>query len=120
MAGRDVSPQDSAEEPMILLDVDLSRDCFTGLMTDAGAASNMVHRITSLAMVHAMVGHGMGCARLATRPDCPMNYDGNVLVMRPLSCAPCANSIVLVQRTGRDLSPGAERFAEVCRARVTG
>lgn len=117
-AAREVSPQDLADLPMILLDMDPSRDYFTGLMTDAGVEPKIAHRTSSLEMVRAMVGHGMGYALLATKPASAMSYDGKALVTRPLSGARKASAIVLAHRTGRDLSPAARRFAEVCRARL--
>ncbi|WP_324755011.1 LysR substrate-binding domain-containing protein [Roseovarius sp. Pro17] len=117
---REVSPEDLADEPLILLDVDPSRDYFTGLMTDAGVIPKVAHRTSSLEMVRAMVGHGMGYALLATKPASPMSYDGKALVTRPLAGAPKASGIVLAHRTGRRLSPAAERFAEICRTRLKG
>jgi flavin reductase (DIM6/NTAB) family NADH-FMN oxidoreductase RutF len=119
-AQREVSPADLAEEAMILLDVDPSRAYFTGLMTDAGVPPKIAHRTSSLEMVRAMVGHGMGYALLATKPASAMSYDGKALVTRPLAGDPKASDIVLVHRTGRSLSPAAERFAAVCRKRLKG
>ena len=117
-AQREVSPEDLAHEPMILLDVDPSRDYFTGLMSDAGVTPTVAHRTSSLEMVRAMVGHGMGYALLATKPASAMSYDGKALVTRPLAGAPKASGIVLAHRTRRELSPAAERFAQVCRTRL--
>jgi flavin reductase (DIM6/NTAB) family NADH-FMN oxidoreductase RutF len=119
-AQREVAPADLAQEPMILLDVDPSRDYFTGLMTDAGVMPRIAHRSSSLEMVRAMVGHGIGYALLASKPASSMSYDGRALVTRPLAGAPEASAIVLAHRTGRRLSPAAERFAGACRARLKG
>ncbi|WP_255012299.1 LysR substrate-binding domain-containing protein [Roseovarius sp. M141] len=49
-----------------------------------------------------------------------MSYDGKALVTRPLAGNPKASDIVLVHRTGRRLSPAAERFADICRKRLKG
>ncbi len=119
-AQREVSLADLAQEPMILLDVDHSRDYFTGLMTDAGITPKVAYRTSSLEMVRAMVGHGVGYALLATKPASSMSYDGKALVTRPLAGAPKASAIVLAHRTGRRLSPAAEHFAKGCRARLNG
>jgi flavin reductase (DIM6/NTAB) family NADH-FMN oxidoreductase RutF len=117
-AQREVAPKDLADVPMILLDVEPSRDYFTGLMTDAGVHPHIAHRTTSLEMVRALVGHGMGYALLATKPASTLSYDGKALITRPLRGARKASDIVLAHRTGRDLSPAAMRFAELCRARL--
>ncbi len=47
-----------------------------------------------------------------------MSYDRSALVTRPLTGTPEASAILLAHRTGRRLSPAAERFAGACRARL--
>ena len=107
--------QDLAGEPMVLLNAPPSRDYFLSILTDAGIEPNVAFRSTSFEMVRGMVGHGLGYALLATKPASGMTYDGRALVARPLISAAKESHVVLAFRRGAVLSKPAEEFAWLCR-----
>ena len=111
---REISPEELAGEPMILLDTPPSRNYFTGIMESAGVTPMVRHRATSLEMVRGMVGHGLGYALLATKPVSSMSYDGMRVVSIPLAGRPPTSRVVLAHRQGHTLSAAAQRFASRC------
>jgi flavin reductase (DIM6/NTAB) family NADH-FMN oxidoreductase RutF len=105
-----------AAEPLVLLDVEPSRDYFLSLFRERGLEPRIAYRTRSLEMVRGLVGHGLGYGLLATKPANNMSYDGRALVTRPLS-VPVRNSrLVLATLAGKRASPIAEEFAGHCRA----
>ena len=74
-----------AAEPLVLLDLDPSRNYFLSLFRDRGLEPCVAYRTGSLEMVRGLVGHGLGYGLLATKPANNMSYDGRALVARPLS-----------------------------------
>jgi len=108
--------EDLASEPLILLDVEPSRDYFLSLFRAHGLAPRIGHRTRSLEMVRGLVGHGLGYALLATKPANNMSYDGRALVTRPLASAAATSRLVLATRSGVPLSPAAKGFAGHCRS----
>jgi flavin reductase (DIM6/NTAB) family NADH-FMN oxidoreductase RutF/DNA-binding transcriptional LysR family regulator len=107
---------DLAQESLVLLDIEPSRDYFLSLFRDCGLEPQVGHRARSLETVRGLVGHGLGYSLLATKPANNMTYDGRPLVARPLS-NPVKNSrLVLATASGRESSALALEFAEHCRA----
>lgn len=82
-------------EPFILLDVAPSRQFFLGLFAAAGLSPTIAHTSPTLELVRGMVGHGLGCSILVTRPHGDMTYDGRKLAIRPLLDAEVTSLIVL-------------------------
>ncbi|HSF95652.1 MAG TPA: LysR substrate-binding domain-containing protein [Thermohalobaculum sp.] len=111
----ELTPQDLAGEPMVLLNAPPSRDYFLSIMRDAGVEPDVAFRSISFEMVRGMVGRGLGYALLATKPASAMTYDGRALVTRPLGSAVEASRVVLAYRRGARLSRPAEEFAWLCR-----
>jgi flavin reductase (DIM6/NTAB) family NADH-FMN oxidoreductase RutF len=111
----ELTPQDLAGQPMVLLNAPPSRDYFLSLLTDAGIEPNVAFRSANFEMVRGMVGHGLGYALLATKPASGMTYDGQALVTRPLQSGTEASRVVLVYRRGARLSRPAEEFSWLCR-----
>ena len=111
-----IAIEDLAPEPMILLDMEPSRDYFLSLFKDHGLTPVIAHRSRSLEMVRGLVGHGLGYSILATKPANNMSYDGRALVARPLSNAVKSSRLVLVTFAGRNLSAMAREFAAHCRS----
>jgi flavin reductase (DIM6/NTAB) family NADH-FMN oxidoreductase RutF/DNA-binding transcriptional LysR family regulator len=111
-----VSLESLAAEPLVLLDVEPSRDYFLSLFRDIGLEPCVGHCTGSLETLRGLVGHGLGYGLLATKPANNMSYDGRALVTRPLT-TPVKNSrLVLASVAGRSLSPIAQEFAGHCRA----
>jgi DNA-binding transcriptional LysR family regulator len=101
-------------EPLILLDVEPSRDYFLSLFRLRGLAPSIGCRSLSFEMVRGLVGHGLGYSLLATKPANNMTYDGRALVARPLASAVPNSRLVLARLEGRPLSAGAAAFVEQC------
>jgi flavin reductase (DIM6/NTAB) family NADH-FMN oxidoreductase RutF len=111
-----VALKDLAPEPLVLLDLEPSRDYFLSLFKDRGLVPLIAHRSRSLEMVRGLVGHGLGYSILSTKPANSMSYDGRALVARPLSDAVKSSGLVLVTLAGRNLSAMAQEFAAHCRS----
>ena len=111
-----LTPQDLAGHPMVLLDAPPSRDYFQNILLEAGVTPDVAFRSASLEMVRGLVGHGLGYTILATKPASAMTYDGRALISRPLMAEADPSRVVLATRKGRALSPTAEQFLWFCRA----
>ncbi len=83
-AKKQLSLQELAAEPMVLLDVSPSRTYFTGLFQSQGFNPVIAHRSSSLELVRGLVGRGLGYSILVTRPAGDTTYDGQKLAIRPL------------------------------------
>ncbi|MDB6086488.1 MAG: flavin reductase like domain protein [Gammaproteobacteria bacterium] len=105
-----------ADEPLILLDVDPSRNYFLSLFRDRGIEPRVGYRTGSLEMVRGLVGHGLGYGLLATKPANNMSYDGRAVVVRPLANTVKNSRLVLATLAGRPLGIIAQEFAAHCRA----
>jgi DNA-binding transcriptional LysR family regulator len=114
-ANPQLTPQDLAGEPMVLLNAPPSRDYFLSILREAGVEPDVAFRSASFEMVRGLVGHGLGFTLLATKPASAMTYDGRALVSRPLIAATEPSRVVLAYRRGARLSPPAEEFAWLCR-----
>jgi len=105
-----------AREPLVLLDVEPSRDYFLSLFRQRGLEPRIGYRSTSLEMVRGLVGHGLGYSLLATKPANSMSYDGRALVARPLATGVKSSRLVLATRAGAAPGPVARAFAGHCRS----
>lgn len=110
----ELTPQDLADEPMILLNAPPGRDYFPKILEDAGVMPRIAFRSASFEMVRGLVGHGLGYALLATKPAATMTYDGRAVVSRPLAAEAMPIRMVLARRKGADLSGPAEQFMWFC------
>ncbi len=110
-----IALEDLAQESLVLLDVEPTRDYVLSLFQNAGLEPQVGLRSRSLEMVRGFVGHGLGYSILATKPANNMTYDGRPLVARPLA-RPYQNSgLVLATHKGHAPSAIAAEFAEHCR-----
>ncbi len=73
-----------ADEPLILLDIQPSRQYFTGLFEDTGTSPKIGYRSSSIELVRGLVGRGLGYSLLVTRPPGDLTYDGQQLAIRPI------------------------------------
>lgn len=73
-----------ADEPMILLDVDPSRENTMMMFSDAGLQPNIRFRTTDYEVTRSLVGRGMGYAILVQQPAGNQTYEGRPLVVRPI------------------------------------
>ena len=111
----ELSPQDLADEPMVLLSSPPSRDYFLSILRKASVEPNVAFQTANFEMVRGMVGHGLGFSLLSTQPTAPVTYDGKPLVTRPLASDTGATDVVLAYRRDSTLSKAAEEFAWLCR-----
>jgi flavin reductase (DIM6/NTAB) family NADH-FMN oxidoreductase RutF/DNA-binding transcriptional LysR family regulator len=111
-----IALEELATEPLVLLDLEPSREYFMSLFLDRGLMPVIAHKTRSLEMVRGLVGHGLGYSILATKPANNMIYDGRALVARPLSDTVKSSRLMLVTLASRDLSPLAHEFIAHCRS----
>jgi flavin reductase (DIM6/NTAB) family NADH-FMN oxidoreductase RutF/DNA-binding transcriptional LysR family regulator len=104
------------EEPLILLDIEPSREYFLSLFRDRGIEPHIGFRTASFEMVRGLVGHGLGYSILATKPENSLSYDGRTLITRPLSDVVTNSRLVLAHLVRRPLSASAEVFSDLCRS----
>lgn len=76
--------EDVATEPMILLDVDPSRENTMTMFAMAGLQPNIRFRTTDYEVTRSLVGRGMGYAILVQQPAGNQTYEGRPLVVRPI------------------------------------
>ncbi|WP_313816699.1 LysR substrate-binding domain-containing protein [Citricoccus sp.] len=88
---------DVADEPMILLDVNPSRENTMMMFDSAGLQPNIRFRTTDYEVTRSLVGRGMGYAILVQQPVGDRSYEGRPLVVRPIRPAvrPVPVSIIL-------------------------
>jgi DNA-binding transcriptional LysR family regulator len=105
-----------AAEPMVLLDMPVSRDYFMDVFTSRGLTPSVRYRFASFEAVRAMVARGHGFALLNQRPAVGRTYDGSRITAVPLVDEVPGLDIVLAMRGGEPLSSKAAAFAAHCRA----
>ncbi len=115
-ANASIALEQLIQEPLVLLDLEPSRDYFLSLFREAGVEPLIGYRTKSLEMLRGFVGHGLGYSILATKPANNMSYDGRALIVRPLSNTVKNSRLVLATLTRRTLSPIAQEFAAHCRS----
>ena len=71
-----VSLNDLAREPLILLDLPISREYFMALFMKEGLEPNIVSRSTHPDVIRTMVANGYGYTLANVRPRCEMALDG--------------------------------------------
>lgn len=85
-AGRDeVELRELAAEPMVLLDLPMSREYFLSLFLAHGLEPNVHHRSQHLDVVRSMVGNGFGYTLVNARPVTDRSLDGRLMIAVPLA-----------------------------------
>lgn len=79
-----VDLRDLANEPFISLNIEPSRTYFNRLLLAAGVTPKITTETSSIELLRAMVGHGMGYSVLITRPVGDRSYDGKRLAVRDI------------------------------------
>lgn len=75
---------DVADEPMILLDVNPSRENTMMMFSSAGIEPNIRFRTLDYEVTRSLVGRGMGYAILVQQPASNQSYEGRPLAVRPI------------------------------------
>jgi DNA-binding transcriptional LysR family regulator len=114
-----VSLQDLAEQPMILLELPLSREYFLALFAAEGLQPKVVWRTDQNEIVRTMVANGHGFTLANVRPRADVALDGRRLYGVRLTGNPRSLSIGLATLKGLGKSRLLGVFEEHCRRVVT-
>ena len=106
---------DLASEPMVFLDLPLSRAYFLSLFYSKGLEPRIAHRFASTDMVRGMVAHGFGYALLNARTASCQALDGTPFVTRDLKDDLRPLHLGLARRADLRLPRIAEAFLDHCR-----
>ncbi len=79
-----VTPEELADEPMVLLDLPVSREYFLSVFHQRGVRPNVAERTSDIAVMRSMVANGFGYGIANMRPLNTMSPDGKPLVFVPL------------------------------------
>ncbi|PZQ48403.1 MAG: LysR family transcriptional regulator [Rhodovulum sulfidophilum] len=79
-----LTPEDLAEEPMVLLDLPMSAEYFLSFFRASGVAPRIVERTRDVAVMRSLVANGFGYSVANTRPLTEFSPDGLRLAFVPL------------------------------------
>lgn len=107
-----------ADEPLVLLDLPLSRDYFRALFLAAGLEANVRQRTPHPEVIRTLVGNGFGYTIINARPVSDRALDGQPLRIVPI--VPPARPMTVGLATLRVMRPTrlSEAFAAHCRRSV--
>jgi DNA-binding transcriptional LysR family regulator len=107
-----ISPQELADEPMVLLDLPYSREYFLSAFQQSGIRPNIAERTGDIAVMRTMVANGFGYGIANMRPLNTLAPDGKPLVFVPLQgdLRPLTMGIAL---------PSAEHRSQTVQAFIT-
>lgn len=110
--------EDLVEEPMVLLDLPMSREYFLSIFQDRGMRPKIAERASDISMLRSLVANGYGYALLNIRPKLDRAPDGTALAMIPLGgdCRPMALGLATIRSDRETRIVGA--FREHCRAEI--
>jgi DNA-binding transcriptional LysR family regulator len=79
-----ITPEQLVDEPMVLLDLPLSREYFLSAFHQRGLRPDIAERTPDIAVMRSMVANGFGYGMANMRPRHIMSPDGKPLVFVPL------------------------------------
>lgn len=91
-----ISLAEVADEPMILLDVNPSRENTMMMYSAAGVTPRIRFRTSDYEVTRSLVARGMGYAILVQSPAGSQSYEGRELVVKPIHPAPRRVDVSLV------------------------
>lgn len=116
-----VSLAELADQPMVLLDMPLSRDYFLQAFTDHGFRPRVRYRFGSFETVRVMVADGHGFTLLNQQPKVAYTYPGTQLHHLRIQEKTRPLEIVLAWLSGAEMpTRKGQLFAEQCRRSVSG
>jgi DNA-binding transcriptional LysR family regulator len=120
LAGRSaLSLRELVDEPLILLDLPISREYFVGLFASEGLRPTIHSRSAYPEVVRTMVANGFGYSLLNSRPRCDLALDGRRIVRVPLVGMHRPMTIGSATLTRLKRSRLLEAFETHCRSFVT-
>ncbi len=111
--------EELAPEPMVLLDLPMSRDYFMSLFSAAGVEPNVVARTRSDDLVRSMVANGLGYALFNARPKSTQSLDGKRFVRLRLAGKHRPMLLGLATYMPVKQSRVTQVFMERCRAYIS-
>lgn len=111
----EVSLEELADEPLILLDMGKSTNYFLSLFRDARLQPRIHQRFESMEVLRSMVGRGHGYTILNQRPAHDLTNDGGRLVRLKIRSARSNLQVGVTFRRGEQLSRKGQAFIEECR-----
>ena len=113
---RSVTLAELAAEPLILLDMPLSREYFLSLFKDAGVEPWIARRGGDPELVRSLVAHGYGYTLANALPRATQAVDGTPLRAVAVRGPVTAPRIGIARRAGVEPTRTAAAFAEACAA----
>ncbi|VFR17190.1 Cys regulon transcriptional activator CysB [plant metagenome] len=114
-----VTLDELAQQPMVLLDLPMSREYFLSLFSKAGLEPNIVARSRSEDVVRSMVANGFGYALFNVRPKSTQSLDGKRLVRLRLAGEQRPMLLGMATYKPMKLSRLAQAFMQRCRAYIS-
>ncbi|MDQ6525000.1 LysR substrate-binding domain-containing protein [Nocardioides sp. LHD-245] len=115
---RQVSLQELADDPMVILDLPHTAGYMSSIMETTGFAPRIRHQTTGFETVRSMVAHGHGFAILNQLPAHDLTYDGGkVVALRIRDEVPPLSMVVATMR-GVRLTARAREMVRMCRRTV--
>ncbi|MES2185340.1 MAG: LysR substrate-binding domain-containing protein [Pseudomonadota bacterium] len=114
-----ITLEELAPQPMVLLDLPMSREYFTSIFAKAGVAPNIVARSRSEEVVRSMVANGMGYALFNVRPKSNQSLDGKRMVRVRLAGENRPMLLGLATYKPMKQSRLSKVFMERCRAYIS-
>jgi DNA-binding transcriptional LysR family regulator len=113
-AAKTVTLAELAAEPLVLLDLPLSRDYFLGLFRTAGVEPDISRRVADPELARSLVAWGYGYTLANARPAPTRAVDGKRLQAVPVRGPVHTPQVGLARRAGLGPTRSAAAFAEVC------
>ncbi len=110
----EITLRELVDQPLVLLDLPLSRDYFLSLFVSARLEPTIAFRTESFDMARGLVANGFGYSFLNIRPANNQSLDGKTIVALPLADAPRPLYVGIARMEGVALSKIANAFAEHC------
>lgn len=110
-----VTPEELAEEPMVLLDLPFSREYFLSIFHQKGIRPNVAERTGDIAMMRSMVANGYGYGIANMRPLNTLSPDGKPLAFVPLEGGPRPLVMGVVLPNSEQRTQTMRAFIEHCR-----
>jgi DNA-binding transcriptional LysR family regulator len=113
-----ITPQELADEPMVLLDLPFSREYFLSAFHQSGVQPNIAERTGDIAVMRSMVANGFGYGIANMRPLNTLAPDGKPMAFVPLDgdLRPLTLGVALPQAEHRTQT--VQAFIEHCRSFV--
>jgi DNA-binding transcriptional LysR family regulator len=112
----ELTMEELAAEPLVLLDLPHSRDYFRGLFAAAGVSPRVAHRSVHPDVIRTMVANGFGYTIINARPINDRALDGMPLATLPIAGNPRPMILGLVRVASVKPTRLVEAFEQHCRA----